>query len=96
LGSANEVPNRNDDMARLNAPGAGLNEQRVKDEVVVPIDQRNVGVEAAEMLLQRTGAICARETGAENDNVGAFSWLRIHERSLSLADISSANDTGKR
>ena len=58
-------------MARLHASGAGFDEQWIEDEVVVAIDENDVGVDAAKGFFETLSAIRACETAAEDDDAGA-------------------------
>ena len=53
-------------MPRLNAARTGLDQERVDDKVVVPVDQQNLGLGGREPALERLRAIGAAVPTADD------------------------------
>ena len=53
-------------MARLDAAGSRFNQKWIKDEIIVAVDQADVGVESAELLFEGSRAVGSRKTTPEN------------------------------
>ena len=61
----------NDRVPRFEAAGPGFDEERIEDEVIVPVDEKDVGLVGAELPFERLDAIGAGIAAAEDDDAGS-------------------------
>src|SRR6478609_8111985 len=55
-------------MPRLDSSSSGLNQKRIKNEVIVPVNQKNLGTGMGAFLFESFRAVRSRKSAPQNDN----------------------------